>query len=186
MKNKFLLTSLIFLGCITTLHAQNKESLYKVPEKQHIVGFDANNMLAQFVPFNTIASRNSYPALVTRRLWNGSGYRSAIGLEFENRRPFNFSVLNAYLSVGFTNQKPVSEKLMWIRGFDLRLTATDVSSFIGIAPYWGVEYKFTDYFSLSTEATIIVGYDDWFSDVTLSALPPLHIQAHFVIPKKNR
>ena len=142
----------------------------------HYVGFDANSMLSQVVPFNTFNSAVGFPAIITRRMWNNKGFRSTAGLEIDNNR---FTVANFYFSVGFTSKKDIGKNISWIRGIDVKTYAIDGDlGFFGFGPYWGVEYHVNDVFSLSTETSIQLGLID---DVVFDIRPPIHIQCHFKI-----
>jgi hypothetical protein len=140
----------------------------------HYVGFDANSMLSQVIPFNTFNSSVGFPAIITRRLWNNKGFRSTAGLEIDQNR---FTLSNFYFSVGYTSKKDIGEKFSWIRGIDVKVYGSNEElGFFGFGPYWGVEYHVNDVLSLSTESAIQLGF---VNDVVLDIRPPVHIQCHF-------
>jgi len=148
-------------------------------QNMHLVGFDANAMLSQVIPFNAFQSNSAFPALVSRRLWDGKGVRVAAGLDISD----DFDLNNFFVSLGYTNKKILSNRVYWVKGFDFRLYAFNdfEVGFFGIAPYRGVEFQVNPVISLSAEASLEVGIDPEWGDFVLQLRPPVHIQCHFYI-----
>ena len=176
----------LIAGVLLTLvsYAQ-QDTLEPAPEqwKKHIVGFDANTMLSQVVPFNAFRTNSAFPSIVSRRLFGNRGYRFAAGLDVDFN---NEQINNAYISIGSTRKQKLNKRLYWVKGFDARFYATDNfnTGFIGIAPYWGVEYQVNDIFSLSSETSLEIGLEPNFGELAIQLRPPVHIQCHFFINKK--
>ncbi|PCJ67747.1 MAG: hypothetical protein COA58_01020 [Bacteroidetes bacterium] len=140
----------------------------------HLVGFDANSMISQFVPFNTITPSVGFPAIITRRMWNNKGFRSTAGFHLD---PNSFNIDNFYFSFGYTAKKDLGKRISWIKGIDIKAYSEGNDfGFFGIAPYWGVEYNFNEIISVSTETAIQLGLID---GPVLDIKPPIHIQCHF-------
>jgi len=169
MKHLYKLALVLLVSFSLTAEAQRDTIVH-----DHYVGFDANTMLSQVVPFNTFNSSVGFPAIVTRRLWNNKGFRTTAGFEVDQN---NFSFSNFYFSIGYTSKKDIGKNWSWIRGIDVKAYGTDDDfGFVGFGPYWGVEYHINDVISLSTESAVQLGV---FDDVVLDIRPPVHIQCHF-------
>lgn len=165
-----LLITVLLVGCFATSYAQRDSSV-----SQKLVGFDANTMLGQILPFSNFQTNQAFPAVIVRRLWNGKGYRASIGFSMDD----DF-LQNAYLSFGYTRLRSVTPKFGYTTGFEGRVMVRDDggSGFVGVATYWGVEYKVNKVISLSTEAALQAGLGNVFQ---FSVMPPVHIQCHFLI-----
>ena len=62
---------------------------------------------------------------------------------------------------------------------------TLATDFVGIAPFWGVEYQLNKTISFSTESALLIGGDPSGNGSFRIALnPPISIFCHFYIPKK--
>lgn len=164
-------TFILIVVCFTSTQvcAQSDSS-----KSQKIVGFDANTLLGQVVPFSNFQQDVGFPAVVVRRLWNGHGYRTAAGIDFDG----NSGVENFYLSFGYARRKQLGPKYYYTTGLEFRLISTQdfFNDFVGIANYWGFEYQLNKVVSLSTEAALQLAIVDIFN---LSVTPPVRIQCHF-------
>jgi len=152
------------------LYAQDSSS-----KSQKYVGFDANTMLSQVVPFSNFQQGVGFPAVLVRRLWDGHGYRTGIGFGLDADNVF---LENAYISFGYARLKDLGEKYSYTTGLEIRLVSSVGSGadFVGLANYWGFEYRLNNVISISTEASLQLGVLD---DFQISVRPPVRIQCHF-------
>lgn len=180
MKIFCLITSLTMFFLVS--QAQYNDSEYDISlRNKHYVGFDANAMLGQIIPFSTFQNGAPFASIVSRRIWGERGYRFAAGIDFNSS---SFELNNFYLSFGLTRKQMLQGNIYWLKGFDVRITANDDfddSNFIGVAPYWGVEYQVNKVFSLSTEASLDFGINPVIGEVAFQLRPPLRIQCHFFV-----
>lgn len=171
--------------CAVSARAQSDSiNLSAFSQRSHLVGFDANTLLRQVIPFNNVQTRNLAPAIVSRRLWGERGYRFATSFNMID----NNDNLTLYLSLGYTRKQPIGHHFNYIKGIDVRLAASDVDEqgYFAIAPYWGLEYDINDVISVSTETALVAGYFFEFGFPGIDISPPLHIQCHFNINNKKR
>ena len=174
-----ILLALIMVQGVMMLFAQTKGKNDSL-RTGTFVGFNANAMLSQIIPFNSISNNVPAPALVLRSIKNGHGFRMAfgIGLDFDN------DVLdNLYGSIGYTAKREIGRGFYWIKGIDVRFYASEVidEGAIALSPYWGVEYAINDVISLSTESHLDIGYGLYWGEPVISLKPPTIIQCHFKI-----
>lgn len=170
-----------FLLClINVAHSQNN---------YRSVGFNTNPILAQILPFNNIPSSTSLYSIIVRNYGtSNSGIRTGFGVqlsEFLNQNAFLFSI-------GWETRRKIKGKLFYITGVSAAIEFIEdnqtvsffgnTDMFGGCVVHWGIEYRFNDLISLSTESRLRLGLGDFGPSIKLDA--PQYIVAHFNISKK--
>ena len=145
---------------------------------QKLVGFDANTLLGQVVPFSSFQQGDAFPAVMVRRLWNGRGYRTGVGFDFDSE---NEVLKNIYFSFGYARLRGLSEKFGYTSGLEFKLAISEDfdNGFIGLSKYWGVEYRLNKVISVSTEAAMQLGLLPDVGAFNFAITPPIRIQCHF-------
>ena len=178
MKLRIIL-ALILLQGIAVAHAQKKVNTDSL-RTGTVVGFNANAMLSQIVPFNSISNNVPAPSIILRTIKNGHGFRLAVGFDLDQ----SSAVLNnLYGSIGYTAKRGIGKNFYWIKGVDARFYASEVidEGAIALSPYWGVEYNLNNVISFSTETHLDIGYGLFWGEPIISLKPPTIIQCHFKI-----
>jgi hypothetical protein len=187
MKKSLLFRGLIILGItLSSLPCLAQDTTFNFPYETRFIGFDANGLLSQVMPFNTVIPRSNAPSVISRRMWGNRGVRTGFGAvyDFENEE---LAAMN--WTFGYTSKKQIQGKFYWLRGIDVKFIFTNQPSsffsnqgFFGVSPYWGVEYQLNQVVSFSTETNLDLGFDfDAFGVIQM--IPPLHIQCHFNLSK---
>jgi hypothetical protein len=164
-----------------------------IPKKTRYIGFNANPMLAQVLPFNSI-NRNSFNASIINRFYGrkNTGIRFGFGVGIDQNNDVN----NMFFSIDQDRRRAIHPNWLFFYGFgggikfinsDLFENANTTSSSVqneftlSMGFHWGIEYKINPIFSVSTEATLIWGIKSGNEDIQpiVRIDPPINIIAHF-------
>lgn len=156
------------------------------------VGFNCNPLLAQVIPFNAINPISTNASILVRSYNNkANGFRAGYGISTGDNNGF----MNMYLSLDSDRRRKLGGKWIYFQGFgaSLKLVSNNLSRIapqqvseeytLALGWHWGVEYKFNDVFSMSTEATFRFGINLDEGTAVLKIDPPINLMAHFNIYK---
>jgi hypothetical protein len=180
---KIILAGLLFLGM--QIHSQTVIGLGYTK----YIGFNANPILAQVIPFNNINPRMTSAALMFRSYnFDDNGIRASYGLNLSGDNDFQ----SMTLSIDNDRRRSIgTSKWMYFQGFGVALKLVsenfnrsstipiDDEVTFSVGWHWGAEYQFNDVFSLSTEAILKLGVDLEEGSGFFKLEPPLNIIAHF-------
>ncbi|MBS3915077.1 MAG: hypothetical protein KG003_11290 [Bacteroidetes bacterium] len=184
MKKILILFSLFF--CLFPHQSKAQDST-----SQKYLGFDANPMLSQFLPFNRVVVSSNTFAVTTRRYWGRHGLRASYGVGLGDALDVNF----LQFMLGYDYRVPLNKHWYYFNGVDLLLrfsedlssnfpVATGDAQGIGIGGHWGVEYAFNKVISVSSEASLRMMVDPGNDDASFILVPPINLTVHFNISKK--
>jgi hypothetical protein len=183
----------VFFSFIALLVMSGSVFAQEEPGKTRYIGFNANPMLAQVLPFNNI-NRNSFNASIINRMYNrkNGGIRFGFGVGIDQNNDIN----NMFFSIDQDKRRTLHPNWLFFYGFGggLKFISSDLfenantaggpiqNEFtISMGFHWGIEYKINPIFSVSTEATLIWGLRSGVDDVqpVIRIDPPINIIAHF-------
>lgn len=155
-------------------------------------GFNCNPLLSQVIPFNSINPVSTNASILVRSYnAKNNGFRAGYGISTGDNNGF----MNMYLSIDSDRRRKLGGKWVYFQGFgaSLKLVSNNLNRIappqvseeytLAIGWHWGVEYKFNDVFSLSTEATFRLGVNLDNGAGVLKIDPPINLIAHFNIYK---
>lgn len=140
-----------------------------------ILGFNANTILGQVIPFNKLLSNTGDPSLTLRQNFGKYGYRVGIGIITD---PVTFEAISFNSNIGYCKQISLDKHFNYITGLEFKtITTINNLNFAGISRFWGIEYKFNQIISISTEMNFRFGFSDQGSAISLN--PPMSFICHF-------
>lgn len=189
---KILVTILLFIvGFSAESYSQKIPKMDKNKALNgRFIGFNANPMLNLVIPFSVFPVNVPAPIFTFRRMFDGHGFVTNLGVLAEKNNEFFFSSRDfaVYSSFGYNYKRQLHNNFYWNFGASLKSIVDDRRSsfdiFFGLALHYGIEYHLNPVISFSTEASIDFGGDD-FGGVVLTN-PPVQITAHFNISKQKK
>lgn len=155
--------------------------------RQDYIGFSTAPLMQQLLPFNAVPAGSDIITGNIRRYKNNKGYRFGFGANMQVNT--NSQSLGAYYDTD--NRRSMGGKWYYYIGYGVGFEffqenknqpffATQGFFNFLVSGHWGVEYKVSDIFSLSTEATFQLGLG---STGGMRVVPPVAIFANFNITK---
>jgi hypothetical protein len=179
---KFLLTPLIILTSFVAKSQNNGTSLYAPENTGRFVGFNANPILSQLIPFSTIPNNFQTPSVVWRNLKKGKGIEYGLG--------FNLSEddESGFISVGYAKKARLHKNFHWSSSIGLMIAGHNESpsspaGFFGLFNAFGVEYHINEIVSVAARAELLFGTGDIEGPV-FELRAPRFILVYFRVPKK--
>ena len=170
---------------------ESKAATNRDTSVRRYLGFDANPLLSQVLPFNRINVDANVFAITRRNYWGNNGIRASYGVGLGT----NLDIQFLQFSFGYDHRRSISKNWRYFGGVDFILRALDDfagtsrvnianQSGLGFAGHWGVEYQLGKIVSLSTEAALQFLLIGDFDAASLILQPPINLTAHFNITKK--
>ncbi len=158
----------------------------KVSSKmERVVGFNMTGLASELIPFNAINPLTTGPVNIFAKFFvNNLGYRLGFGA---NLADFSSQNENVHLNIrnGYEIRKKINENWGYSHGCDMLIsfgnlnlpgnTSDNSDIMVGIAPFWGVEYRLSKFVSISTETSLLIGLSEGFGGASprLQFIPPI-------------
>jgi hypothetical protein len=186
MKKIVLLNTIVFVFAGSALASTPRDTV-----RRKYIGFDANPLLSQVLPFNRIALDAGVFSITTRNYWGSNGIRLSYGAALAE----NLDVQFLQFMIGYDHRRAISKRWWYNTGVDMvfRFLSEDNvngnitlgnTSGIGWGGHWGVEYSMSKVVSLSTEANLQLMVLTNNGLVAFILQPPINLTAHFNISKQ--
>lgn len=169
---------------------------FAIKEKKGIrfIGFDGNPLLSRIIPMNNIPANTFTASILIRRYKaNNKGIRLGYGLNLGS------SIENMFFSADYDRRFKLRKNWHYFHGFGASLKLFSNNSFsrvfqvstvsqqnVEIGWHWGFEYNIDKVFSVSTEASLVIGKElDRLGENYIRINTPISIMLHFKLYENN-
>lgn len=183
-----ILVFVLLTGILGSARANSGDSI-----KQKFLGFDANPLMSQVLPFNRISLDAKVFAITRRNYWGNNGVRTSYGLGLSDNLDLQFF----QFMIGYDHRRSISHRWLYFAGVDFVLRSFSETpngsgvvlsntSGVGIGGHWGVEYKISPVVSFSTESNLQLIATTDVGGAAFILQPPLNLTAHFNITQAKK